>query len=57
MRGDVGRGAKESLFKRAYRSVSDWADRNSVNVYVFDCVCCFSGRSPGSVIFVFSFFF
>lgn len=37
MRGDVGRGAKESLFKRAYRSVSDWADRNSVNVYVFDC--------------------
>ena len=23
MRGDVGRGAKESLFKRAYRSVSD----------------------------------
>ncbi|CCZ22585.1 nADH-quinone oxidoreductase subunit B [Acetobacter sp. CAG:977] len=50
MRGDVGRGAKESLFKRAYRSVSDWADRNSVNVYVFDCGCCFSGRSPGSVI-------
>lgn len=46
----VDRGKKEGFLKRACRSVSDWADRNSVNVYVFDCGCCFSGCSVQSVV-------
>ena len=35
---------------KAFRAVSGWAERNSVGVFVFDCGCCFSGRSVASVV-------
>ncbi len=41
---------KDGLLTRAFRAVSDWAGRHSVNVYLFDGGCCFSGRSVASVL-------
>lgn len=41
---------KGGFLTRAFRIVSDWAGRNCINVYLFDCGCCFSGRSAASVM-------